>query len=412
MLVAKFHCPECNALLKPSSPQQEGKKVKCPKCACTFTVPSQESDEPDELEEAEARPSSRVTTRRAERQPAVLEEEEDRPVRRRTTRRDEDEEEEERPARRRAAREEEPEEDREEPRNRRKKPRKKAQGGSALKIVLILGVVLFLLVGVSVGGYFLVTTLLVSPAQARARILDEATAALAGVKDQASATAARPKLVRVGERLKELHAKDLAELEKGLKKLADDPDMVKNAMDEAMRNPDKARAQMEKIEKEQRPLREAMQKMIVEATRVSKVPGGPELLNAFYDAWGPGSGEVKMAIGLVGAMDGFGRDPNPGMFGGMAAGGGVPGAAPAGNMPGAAPAGGMAGGNGPPPAMGFGKLSQQNYDSIQPGMSEQQVIDILGAPAFTHANGPGGKKFQYAFGFITLQDGRVTKKGL
>jgi len=39
MPVARFSCPECDAVLRPTKPVPEGKRVKCPKCGAGFTVP-------------------------------------------------------------------------------------------------------------------------------------------------------------------------------------------------------------------------------------------------------------------------------------------------------------------------------------------------------------------------------------
>lgn len=39
MAVAKVECPECGAVLKPAKPLSPGNKIRCPKCANTFTVP-------------------------------------------------------------------------------------------------------------------------------------------------------------------------------------------------------------------------------------------------------------------------------------------------------------------------------------------------------------------------------------
>jgi hypothetical protein len=187
----------------------------------------------------------------------------------------------------------------ERPSRRKTKSRKKARrGGWGLKLGLILGGVLLGVVVLGTGGYFLVSYLTTSPAQARARVLDEATAALAGVTDQASADAAKPRLLRTAQRLREFHEKDMAALKKGLKKLEEDPDAIRRAVEEAMKNPEKAKAQTEKAQKEQLPLLEAQQRLMKEVMRVQKVPGGNELLASFYEAWGPGSDFVRLAATL------------------------------------------------------------------------------------------------------------------
>ena len=267
MLATKFNCPECGALLKPSSPQPVGKKVKCPECAHPFTVPSPEVDDHDDLEEVE---HDEAATRRATNRGPV----------RRSAERGDEEDEAERPSR---------------GKSKARKKRKANRGGSGLKIALILGGALLGAVALGVGGYFLVSFLTRSPAQARADAHDEATAALAGVTDQASADAAKPRLLRAAQRLRAFHEKDMAALKKGLKKLEEDPEAIRKAIDEAMKNPEKARARTAKAEKEYLPLVEAQARLMQEVTRVRKVPGGKELLASFYEAWGPGSDLVRIA---------------------------------------------------------------------------------------------------------------------
>jgi hypothetical protein len=44
MPVAKFTCPECEAVLRPAKPLPSGKKVTCPKCKATFVVHDAEEE--------------------------------------------------------------------------------------------------------------------------------------------------------------------------------------------------------------------------------------------------------------------------------------------------------------------------------------------------------------------------------
>jgi hypothetical protein len=44
MPAAKVTCPACHAVLRPTKPLRPGKKVKCPKCSETFTVPDAEEE--------------------------------------------------------------------------------------------------------------------------------------------------------------------------------------------------------------------------------------------------------------------------------------------------------------------------------------------------------------------------------
>jgi hypothetical protein len=273
MVAARFHCPECDALLKPSALPPAGKKFSCPKCGSRITVPSPEVDEPDELDELdeiqEDEPATRRDTRRASQ-------------RRPPAGRDDDDDQDERPSRRKT------------------RTRKKAKrGGSGLLLGLVLGAVLLGVVLLGVGGYFLVSFLPLSPVRARVQAHDEATAALAGVQDQASADAAKPRLLRAAGRLREFDEQDMAALKKGLKKLEEDPEAIRKAIEEAMKNPEKAKRQAEKMEKEQQPLAEAKARLMKEVVRVQKVPGGKELLAAFFEAWGPGSNLVKMAASMT-----------------------------------------------------------------------------------------------------------------
>jgi hypothetical protein len=275
MLVARFNCPECDALLRPASPQPAGKRFRCPRCDGVITVPFPEDDDRDELEEAEDDdPAARRVNHRA--------------------------------PRRRAGRGDEEDEERS-PRRSNRARKKTGRGGSGVKLAIILGAVL-LGVGVLAGAGFLIVSLLpTSRVKARAQALDEATAALTGVKDQASADAAKPRLLRVAQRLRQFHEEDMEALKKGMKKLEEDPEAIKRAIEEGMKNPEKAKAQAAKAEKEQLPLREATERLVKEVQRVQKVPGGKELLASFYEAWGPGGDMVKLAAGLADW-----GDPGPG----------------------------------------------------------------------------------------------------
>ena len=88
MLVAKFHCPACEAVLEPTAPVPCGKKIKCPKCMRVIVVPEPEEDfeeVEEDFEEVEEVEPERKRPR------AVRDEE--RPACRRAARDDEDEEE-------------------------------------------------------------------------------------------------------------------------------------------------------------------------------------------------------------------------------------------------------------------------------------------------------------------------------
>jgi hypothetical protein len=339
MLVAKFNCPVCEAVLMPPAPVPSGKKFKCPKCARVIVVPEPEED----IEEVEE---------------DFEDVEEVRPERQRP-RKVRDEDDEEGPARRRAARDvEEYEEERERPKKPRKKAKKKAGGGAGLKIALFAGIGLLLLGGAGVGVYFLVTRVGGNP---QARAFDDATAILTGVTDQASAQAARAALVAVGTRLREMHDKQMADLKKGLDHLNRDPAAIQRAFDEAMRNPEKARADAERMENEHRPMKEALARLTKEASRVSKVPGGKELLAAFWEAWGEGGKMMSFAVGMTETAENLNK------------------------------------------ALG-------GFQNIRIGMTEKQVTDILGKPFNIDTSRPGLRTLSYINGAIDIKDGKVVKK--
>ena len=333
MLVAKFNCPASEATLKPAAPVPSGKKVKCPECTRVIVVPTPE-DEDEEIEEFEEVEPQRERPRK------VREEvEEERPSRRRVTRDDDEEVEEERPQKP------------------RKKAKKKARsGGSGLKIALF-AVIGLLLAGAGVGVYFLVTKVGSGGASdPRVSALEEAKAILAGVKDQASAQAAKPALVAVGKRLREPYDKAMAAL-------AQDPGAIGRAFEEAKRNPGNARAESARYEREQEAAKKAMDDLIPEAVRVNKVPGGKELLAAFWDSWGDEGKMVGFAVGMTQMMGEGTTPPRKGDIG-----------------------------------------------SVRIGMTEQEVRDIMGNPFTIDTNRPGFRVLSYITGAIDIKDGKVVKK--
>ena len=331
MLVAKFPCPECHALLTPAVPQPSGVKLKCPRCSRVIVVPSSPVEE---VEEVEAQPErKRVTSRRRD------EDEEDRPSRRRDAREDEEDE---------------------RPRNQRKRPKKVRRGGSGMKVAILVGVGLVVLIGASVGGYFLVTAIqsgeLSNP---RLRPINQATSALTGVHDQASAQVARSTLVPLGQRLREYHEQDMAAMANA--KMPDSA-TIQKAVDEAMRNPEKAKADWERHEKEMLPMKTATEKLIKEVASVNKVPGGKELLESFWAAWGDGGKWVKFSVG----MEEMSKE--------------------------------------------FDKSTPENFRKINVGMTEKEVTDILGKPFLIDTAKPGVRKLAYPVGFVDIKDGKVASK--
>ncbi len=54
---AKLICPHCDATLRPAKPVQEGKTVKCPKCAKTFKAPDEEDAPAVKAVAAKAKPA-------------------------------------------------------------------------------------------------------------------------------------------------------------------------------------------------------------------------------------------------------------------------------------------------------------------------------------------------------------------
>ncbi len=385
MLVSRISCPECDAVLRPSSPKEEGVKVKCSKCGCTFTVraPREDGDDDDD-DRRERRTAGRASALRSGRDDDEdrgrrRRDEDDEDDRGRRRARDEDEDD-----RGRRGRDEHDDED-DSPRPARRLKKKSGGGGGVLTAVLIGGGVLAALAIITVVVFLVVSGGKGSPAQARAGVVNEATALLAGVKDQAGAQDTKPRLVAVGERLHKFHLQDKAALEEGLKKMRDNPKAIEDAIKEAMRNPDKGKAQMEKMEAERRPYKEAITNLTKEATRVAKVPGGKELLDSFFSAWGEEGALIRMAVNIQDKVGGVVNPPG---------GGKLPLNPPGGiNPPG-----------------GFGKQTKENYNRITVGMTEQQVTEILGQPAFTHPERDGGKSFQYPLGHIFFKGGKVTRK--
>jgi len=88
--------------------------------------------------------------------------------------------------------------------------------------------------------------------------LDEASGLLAGVTDEASAQEARPKLIAVGERIRELYKQGRIDQAGGM-----DPERLKY-------DP--------KYSKELKELQEALDRFGKEKARVSDVPGGVNLV--------------------------------------------------------------------------------------------------------------------------------------
>ena len=345
MLVAKFNCPKCDSLLKPTVPQPGGKMIRCPKCAGAIAVPMpdieevEEVEEVEEIEEVELVPDEeRITKRSVARRSAAVEQED----------------EEDRPSRRSATRDEEvvEDEEKERPRKRPKRVKKARSGGSGLMVTGLLGAA-FLVVGLGVGGYFLFTSKLLRATNPYAQPYVEVADTLSTVKDQASAKAAEPRLLAQGKQLRTNYEKGMAAIQ-GL-----NPNAINEAIAEAQRNPAKNKALAEKMERDMEEMNAAVGRVIEEAKRVNHVPGGKELLTAFYAAWGEGSFMVKLPIQMEGLTE---------------------------------------------------KLSQANYDKIQVGMTEQQVLDTLGKFTIIQNNGPGAKTLQYPFGVIEIQNGKVIGK--
>lgn len=342
-MVDRFSCPACGVAVRPKTPVADGTRVRCPRCDRAITVRGEEVVEP------EAEPPQEVAY-----------DERDRP-----------------PVRRGSLREEE-ERVEEEPRPRRKRPRRKGSG-SGLKVALLIAGLLLLVAGIGTGGYFLLVHLFESPASRRVRAIDEITATLSGVKDQASAEAARPALVRMAGRLKEEDDRERAKLEQGLKKLNENPEMVREAFDKAMKNPKKAEADYERFTRDMEPHARALDRLMAEGARVLKVPGGKELLTAFFDAWGQGGALLKMSVAMraeLGTLFEGGPTSPPGF--------------------------------GPRPGT---KATKENFDRVRVGMTEAEVIDTLGPPDATRTNDDKGTKdLRFAVGFVTIKDGKVYYK--
>ena len=253
-MIDKFECPVCNAYIRLAVPQPAGKKLKCPQCAKVIVIPLANSDEDDEDEVAEIEPKrERIAKRQAA--PRAADPEEDR---------EEDEE--------------------ESPKPKRRKPTKKAKrGGSGMKVAVLVGAALLVVAGVGVGGYFLFTKLpRVMPGLQRdwwgdyVQCFEDASSILVGVKDRAGAEAARPGLIAVGQRLRNGGGT-------GQEDMTQAPIVGRNM----------TRAEEAEHDRQRELDRRKFQRMFDEIKRVRKLPGGKELIDAFYASWGSGADYMR-----------------------------------------------------------------------------------------------------------------------
>ena len=185
-----------------------------------------------------------------------------------------------------AAPEEDREEDEEEkPKPKRRKPSKKAKrGGSGMKVAILVGTLLLVVAGVGVGGYFLFPKLLrVTTGLQRdwwgeyVQCFEDASSILVGVKDQAGAGATKPGLIAVGRRLCDFGG--TANANAGM-----DPNAVGRNMTEAEAAEHDRQRELD---------RRKFQRMFDEIKRVRKLPGGQELVDAFYSSWGSGADYMR-----------------------------------------------------------------------------------------------------------------------
>ncbi len=322
--------------------------IRCPKCSGAIAVPLPEIEEVEGVEELEeAEPERGRTTKQVPaRRPAVAEEE------------DEDE----RPSRRR---EREADEEEKRPQKRRKKPKKARGGGSGLKVAVIVGAVLFL-VGLGVGGYLLFGSKFGSSANSPAESMNDVAATLASVTDEASAKAAQPRLVSLGGQLRANYERAKAILKGPGTKEYDE------ILADAYRSPANYRAFIEKMEKDKEEGAVASRRMLMELARVNKLPGGKELIDAFYEAWGEGSSVAK--LGMIGAnSEQRLKDAR---------------------------------------AANDKKRTRENYDKVEVGMSLFQVRDLLGPGDTENLEASGVVKARYPapLGTITYKQGVVVEK--
>jgi phage FluMu protein Com len=393
MLVAKFRCSECDALLKPAQPKEAGTKVKCPHCSevTVVEVPTVEAADDEEPERGsrssgfrDRTPARRRDADEEDRPSARDHEDEDRPARRsrrdededrsaRRSRRDEDEDDADDRRSRRSRRDDDDDDDR----GSRRKSRKRAGSGSGkvLVIVLLIGGGLLVLGGLLIGGILLLGGG-GDPLQQQIALLEDATAKFKNVTDQASADTARPGLIKIGERLREMDEKLKAQAEKNGDKML-----------QLGRRPNFGEAiqaldQMSKAVQQLKTIQENIEKLGTECCRVKKsVSGGPELVTAFVNAWGDGGGQVNFQMMACNRPVAF----QPPVF-----------------QPPVVQ----------PPVFPVSKLTKENFDAVKPGWTEQQVIDKVGPPGFRHAPDRFNPdtRWQYAFGIIHFQNGVVSKK--
>lgn len=246
MLVSKLSCPKCGATLRPPSPLPAGKRARCPKCSEVFTVTAPEDADEEESQSSQQRINTASKARASRTRPDDdeeddLDEDESEALPRRKISAVEDED------------DEAEEEDEDRPRKKKKKRFKKKKSGANVGLILgIIGGSLAGVVGIFLVVYFLIIPLFGNNIQRGIKLLNEAADILGTVKDQASADAAKPKLVNVGQKLAKLRR------ELGMEKAGE-----------------------ELKEKDKKAIDEAGQRLLRESFRVSLLPGGRNLIMEF-----------------------------------------------------------------------------------------------------------------------------------
>ena len=394
MLVSCFRCPECSATLKPSKPQPEGKRIKCPKCDTVFSVAPLDSE--DSVEEE---PETRTTARKDLAPKAASSR--GRPA---DDFEDDEDQDDSRPRRsRRASREEDDEEDDDRPsptRRRQSKSKKKQSNRGILWIGVGIAVILAVLGGIGVLVVFVIMPLTEDSVHKRIRALNEATQILTKVNDQATADSSRPSLVKIGDRLHALDLEDKAKMEAAAKYLKEHPNAIQDAAKNAKftyhtTDPQEAKAMMDKVMEPMRLLGEAQQGLAKEIQRVWQVPGGKDLIKAFLKA----CDTQPIMYGILDEANNPGFPfPRP----------------PMGNQPMPVPPMGNQPPPGPPNQGGAtAKFNRDDWAKVQLGMTENQVSALIGPPTAAFDN-PDGRVLHChgdgMAGILTFRDGKLVKK--
>lgn len=284
----------------------------------------------------------------------------------------------------------------------KKKPvRKKSAGWGPLWLALILTGSIAVLGVIALVAFVLLAPVLEGPVAKRVRVYDEATALLSRVQDNSSAHAIHDPLVGVGQRLHAFELEDLARLQEGMKYLKENQQAIDDAIAKALANPQAARAQADKMAGERLPIEQAQARLVAQMQRVWAYPSGQETIRDFLKAWD----KVPVQFGLFDAnpnlpagFPGLGGNPLAGVFA-------PPAAPPQGRLPQGLPL---------QPARPASKCNPTTWAQVRLGMSESDVVALIGPPTNVHEMQAGTRAYHYhgdgVLGVLMFQNGRLTVK--